>query len=161
MTIEEIKKSRYLFVKNINSAFGRKIMLIDSITRLSSSEYRDEYSVKVILGARSTEYKLVYQKQSKRWSIGSDVMYYTVIDCTNNIAELLQLEDVLVFDLGPSQDYVKARVVKLQPKFNRIIVEVLGERHNLSTMYKRYGSNRIVGVITYDDILNSKKKKTG
>lgn len=166
LTIDEIKTSKYLLLKNVNVAFARRIVIVEGITPLHSSNYNDDYTLKISGNKQNQFYRLINKKTSKViWAVDEVGACFLVVKATNNIAELLELEDTIVFNLGVGQEYTKAHCYLHQPKYKRFLFEILNEKHSLSTLFKMYGGDsKIVRVITRDeDFYNHTKniKPTG
>lgn len=135
ITIDHVLTTKYLLARNVNAFYGRVILCIREVIKVAKNANTEEYTL-YALGGNS--YRLYHNTVSGRLSvaIGSSDLY-TVEKATNNFVELIAEGDTLIYDdMGCA---VYANIVKHQEKYRRFIVQVLGTRHNLSTVIKKYG----------------------
>lgn len=134
-TIDHVLTAKYLLARNVNTFYGRVIICVRELVKVAKTGNTEEYTL-YALGGNS--YRLYHNTVSGRLSvaIGSKDLF-TVERATNNFVELIAEGDTLIYDNEGCAVY--ANIIKHQEKYRRFIVQVLGSRHNLSTVIKRYG----------------------
>lgn len=134
-TIDHILTSKYLLARNVNTFYGRVIICVREVIKVAKTGNTEEYTL-YALGGNS--YRLYHNVVSGRISvaIGSKDLF-TVERATNNFVELIAEGDTLIY--ADNENTVYANIVMHQEKYRRFIVQVLGSRHNLSTVIKKYG----------------------
>lgn len=134
-TIDHILTSKYLLARNVNAFYGRVIICVREVIKVAKTGNTEEYT---LYAQGGNSYRLYHNTVSGRISvaIGSKDLF-TVEKVTNNFVELIAEGDTLIYDNEGCAVY--ANIVKHQEKYRRFIVQVLGSRHNLSTVIKRYG----------------------
>lgn len=160
MTESEIMSGRFMLLKNLNSGFGRLILTVDRVQLIKKDACQAEYLLTAKCNTKAISATLTHNLSVDKWYVTDfelDNIAYSVINCTNNYAEIIAVGDVINYNLGEGQEYVPMKVIKHQPKYMRYIVECFGERHNLSTILKRYGTAAVIGITTYDTILQRSK----
>lgn len=134
-TIDHVLTSKYILARNVNAFYGRVIICVRELVKVAKNANTEEYTL-YALGGNS--YRLYHNTVSGRLSvaIGSTDLY-TVEKATNNFVELIAEGDTLIY--ADEERTVYANIIKHQEKYRRFIVQVLGSRHNLSTVIKKYG----------------------
>lgn len=135
ITIDHVLTAKYLLARNVNTFYGRVILCIREVIKVAKTGNTEEYTL-YALGGNS--YRLYHNVVSGRISvaIGSKDLFM-VERATNNFVELIAEGDTLIY--ADNENTVYANIVKHQEKYRRFIVQVLGSRHNLSTVIKKYG----------------------
>lgn len=134
-TIDNVLISKYILARNANSFYGRVIICVRTLVKVSDDGATEEYT---LYNNGGSSYRLFHNIKSGRLmlDLGSRDLYL-IERATNNFVELITEGDTLIYlDDGRT---VYANIVKHQEKYRRFIVQVLGSRHNLSTVIKRYG----------------------
>lgn len=135
ITIDHVLTVKYLLARNVNTFYGRVIICVRELVKVAKTGNTEEYT---LYAQGGNSYRLYHNTVSGRISvaIGSTDLY-TVEKATNNFVELIAEGDTLIY--ADKDNTVYANIVKHQEKYRRFIVQVLGSRHNLSTVIKKYG----------------------
>lgn len=156
--IEDIRIKQFCLFEKCNSAFGRLILSCVRADLATDTAFNLSYNAIFQKGYnKQIACKLVYFKQSDEWYIESATdsnIQYKLIECTDNVAKLLKVNDIITYKI--KDNFARFKVSKFFPKYNRfIVVDTNTEiRYNLSTILKNYPTKDIVSITTCDAILN-------
>lgn len=135
ITIDHILTAKYLLARNVNTFYGRVIICVRELVKVAKTGNTEEYT---LYAQGGNSYRLYHNTVSGRLSVAiGKTDLYTVEKATNNFVELITEGDTLIY--ADEERTVYANIIKHQEKYRRFIVQVLGSRHNLSTVIKKYG----------------------
>lgn len=156
--IDDIRIKQFCLFQKCNSAFGRLILSCVRADLATNTAFNLSYNAIFQKGYnKQIACKLVYFKQSGEWYIESATdsnIQYKLIDCTDNVAKLLKVNDIITYKLN--DNFARFKILKYFEKYNRFIVLEINsdKRHNLSTILKNYPTKDIVSITTYDTMIN-------
>lgn len=134
-TIDHVLTAKYLLARNVNTFYGRVIICVREFVKVAKNANTEEYT---LYAQGGNSYRLYHNTVSGRLSVAiGNTDLYTVEKATNNFVELIAEGDTLIY--ADKDNTVYANIVKHQEKYRRFIVQILGSRHNLSTVIKKYG----------------------
>lgn len=157
MTINEIKESKYLLLKKIKTALGRLILIIDSIELNYSDINHNYYLLKAHINSYNLRCKVTHCINDDTFYIDINGERYKLISASNSYVGMLAVGDVVRYVTQP--DTFNVKVISYNEKYRRFIVECGKDRHNLSTILKRFNESDVTGITTYDAILRNSKAK--
>lgn len=151
ITIDDLLVSRFLLARNLNAFYGRRIVIISDIKKVYENTTCEEY---LIITPNNDSVKLHHNIKSGSLYVILKSIEYRIEGASNNFVNFLKEGDIMVYrdNISDNDTYrlVYAKVLKHMPKYKRFIVDILGTRHNLSTVLKEYASDNLIAIKTAD-----------
>lgn len=147
MNIEDIKNASWLILYCPNTFYNRIVLRVVSIRFCYEQFEKKYYTLNCAIDESFATLKLIEYNGEffVNVVVGNYDLIYTVKTTTNNVLEHLAVGDTLIFktfnvDSNTPIHNTKAKITKIQKKYNRVLVNIFDESKNLSSVLKKYGT---------------------